>query len=265
MIANPLIPAFRYDPYTKRLTRELYEHEEMRRMRGQAVEQARESLKVTASKDGEGEGKQKEMWAVVLGTLGRQGNLRVLRVSAGASKDLHQVRVLIRRLDSQSVTRHLAPTATSTSTSTTTINSTASSTPFIPMLLSELSPAKLSLFQGISTFVQTSCPRLSIDWGYAFPKPLLSPYEASVALGVQGARGWSGMGRPAVLEGTKVEAGEARASEQDYPMDFYADKSLGEWTPRHGMGVRKAGGEKGRPVPKSKRAATLQAQAIPVA
>lgn len=118
------------------------------------------------------------------------------------------------------------------------------------MLLSELSPAKLSLFTGISTFVQTSCPRLSIDWGYAFPKPLLSPYEASVAMGVQGARGWGGMGVPAVREGRSLP----EESEGEYPMDFYADQSLGEWTPRFGMGVRKAGGEKGRPVPRSRRA-----------
>jgi len=136
------------------------------------------------------------------------------------------------------------------------------------MLLSELSPAKLGLFPGISTFVQTSCPRLSIDWGYAFPKPLLSPYEASVALGVGSVKkGWAGMGKPAVLEGTKegdrfVEEGEGESTE-DYPMDFYADKSLGEWTPRHGMGVRRAGGEAGRPVPRRKRAPA--ARELPVA
>lgn len=31
----------------------------------------------------------------------------------------------------------------------------------------------------LSTFswVQIACPRLSIDWGMAFEKPLLSPYE----------------------------------------------------------------------------------------
>ena len=28
-------------------------------------------------------------------------------------------------------------------------------------------------------WVQVACPRLSIDWGYAFPKPLLSPYEVN--------------------------------------------------------------------------------------
>lgn len=77
MIANPLVPAFRYDPYTKRLTRELYDHEEMRTMRGIAVAQAKESLVENARKEDE---KDKEAWAVVLGTLGRQGNLRVLKV-----------------------------------------------------------------------------------------------------------------------------------------------------------------------------------------
>lgn len=76
MIANPLIPAFRYDPYTKRLTREFYEHDEMKKLRGEAVQEARDSLSVRKR----GEGKD-EIWAVVLGTLGRQGNLRVLRVS----------------------------------------------------------------------------------------------------------------------------------------------------------------------------------------
>lgn len=79
MIANPQIPAFRYDPYTKRLTRELYDHEEMRKMRGQAVEQARDSL----VEDGKKEKKDKEAWGIVLGTLGRQGNLRVLKASRG--------------------------------------------------------------------------------------------------------------------------------------------------------------------------------------
>jgi len=81
MIANPQIPAFRYDPYTKRLTRELYDHEEMRKMRGQAVEQARDSL----VEDGKKEKKDKEAWGIVLGTLGRQGNLRVLKVSGRCS------------------------------------------------------------------------------------------------------------------------------------------------------------------------------------
>lgn len=87
--------------------------------------------------------------------------------------------------------------------------------PPLLILLSELSPAKLALFspEAISTFVQTSCPRLSIDWGYAFTRPLLSPYEASVALGR--IRGWGG------LDLGKGQ-GEEQKGDGAYPMDFYS-------------------------------------------
>ncbi len=40
------------------------------------------------------------------------------------------------------------------------------------------------------------CPRLSIDWGHFFTKPVLSPYELNVALGEEEFR-------------------------EVYPMDFY--------------------------------------------
>lgn len=73
------------------------------------------------------------------------------------------------------------------------------------VLLSEIFPEKLKLFEDIDVWVQIACPRLSIDWGSAFDKPLLTPYEASVALKV------------AVFE-------------DEYPMDFYASTSLGPWT-----------------------------------
>jgi 2-(3-amino-3-carboxypropyl)histidine synthase len=76
----------------------------------------------------------------------------------------------------------------------------------MPVLLSELSPAKLSLFAPqMTAFVQTSCPRLSIDWGYAFDRPLLSPFEAAVAVG--DAVGWMGK--------------SDEEKEGVYPMDFY--------------------------------------------
>lgn len=71
MIANPTVPAFRYDPYSKKFTRETYEHQEMKTVRGDAVKAARKGL------EGGGAGK----WAVTLGTLGRQGSLSVLKVS----------------------------------------------------------------------------------------------------------------------------------------------------------------------------------------
>lgn len=58
-----------------------------------------------------------------------------------------------------------------------------------------------------------------------------------------------------------AELENGRKDDDDYPMDFYADQSLGEWTPRFGMGVRKAGGEKGRPVPRRKRPVATAAAA----
>ncbi|KAG1462129.1 hypothetical protein G6F46_001835 [Rhizopus delemar] len=82
----------------------------------------------------------------------------------------------------------------------------------VSVLLSEISPGKLEQFEDVDAWIQIACPRLSIDWGYAFPKPLLTPYEASVVLG--------------------------KSEWQDvYPMDFYANDSLGPWTPNHGRGI----------------------------
>jgi len=158
MIANPTIPAFRYDPYSKKLTRERYDHNEMLRIRDHAVQSARESItsldlslnpvELDLTVKPSTPVKQPQSWGVILGTLGRQGSLKQL----------------------QAITHQLSVSRVSI--------------PYVPILLSEVSPAKLSLFNPhISTFVQTSCPRLSIDWGYAFTQPLLSPYEANVALG----------------------------------------------------------------------------------
>lgn len=70
MIANPSVPAFRYDPYSKKFTRETYEHTEMRSVRADQVKRARQSLL----------DKGPGSWAVILGTLGRQGSLGVHKV-----------------------------------------------------------------------------------------------------------------------------------------------------------------------------------------
>ena len=87
MIANPTVPAFRYDPYDKKFTRDGYEHEEMRDLRGEAVKKARQNL-LTA--DSEASASDADVYegnagaagfGVVLGTLGRQGSLSVLQVS----------------------------------------------------------------------------------------------------------------------------------------------------------------------------------------
>jgi 2-(3-amino-3-carboxypropyl)histidine synthase len=84
------------------------------------------------------------------------------------------------------------------------------------VLLSEIFPAKLSLFSDVDAWIQIACPRLSIDWGYAFPAPLLSPFEAAVVLG---EKEW---------ERTK-----------DYPMDYYASDSGGKYAPNYGRVARR--------------------------
>lgn len=164
MIANPTVEAFKYDPYEKKFTEELYDHIEMRKNRKNAIDGARNA----------------QTFGLILGTLGRQGSTKVMKYIESRIKYHKRNSVII--------------------------------------LLSELFPTKLELFKEVDAFVQVACPRLSIDWGTAFPKPLLTPYELSVVLG---DAKW------AIENDTKV------VKEENYPMDFYASKSLGYWTPNH--------------------------------
>ncbi|KAM3875501.1 2-(3-amino-3-carboxypropyl)histidine synthase subunit 1 [Diretmus argenteus] len=154
MIANPDIPAYRYDPYSKVFSREYYDHKAMQALRLQAIDKARSA----------------QRWGLILGTLGRQGSPKVLEHLESRFKSL-----------GKSYTR---------------------------VLLSEIFPSKLDLIADVDAWVQIACPRLSIDWGTAFSKPLLSPYEAAVALQQVG---W----------------------QEVYPMDFYSNQSLGAWAPNH--------------------------------
>lgn len=97
MIANPGVPAFRYDPYDKRFTREGYDHAEMRRLRAESVQTARKNLggvaeEAQSADEAPADDRERALegnagaagWAVVLGTLGRQGSLSVLNVSFNA-------------------------------------------------------------------------------------------------------------------------------------------------------------------------------------
>ncbi|CAL1301444.1 unnamed protein product [Larinioides sclopetarius] len=111
-----------------------------------------------------------QKFGVILGTLGRQGSPKVLDYIQSVLKQGNKCHVIV--------------------------------------LLSEIFPDKLKLFDNIEAWVQIACPRLSIDWGYSFGKPLLSPYELAAAM--------------------------KEVKWQDkYPMDFYATSSLGSWTPNH--------------------------------
>jgi 2-(3-amino-3-carboxypropyl)histidine synthase len=163
MIANPNLPAYRYDPYSRKLTRESYSHEAMLGMRSSAIATANKAKK----------------WGLILGALGRQGNSNTLNM----------------------IETHLQQKGI----------------PFINLLLSEIYPGKLAMFEDVDCWVQVACPRLSIDWGYAFPRPLLTPYEALVVLGSQNH--WD--------EGDGV-----------YPVDYYANNGLGRTTEKVAKLVR---------------------------
>jgi 2-(3-amino-3-carboxypropyl)histidine synthase len=84
MIANPGVPAFRYDPYAKKLTRERYDHKLMRAVRADAVRAARRSIEAPGVRTEEpaAGAAPTPMWGVVLGTLGRQGSFKQLQVRA---------------------------------------------------------------------------------------------------------------------------------------------------------------------------------------
>nr|XP_043628443.1 2-(3-amino-3-carboxypropyl)histidine synthase subunit 1 [Erigeron canadensis] len=130
MIANPKIKAFRYDPYMGKLFLEEYDHKGMKECRMNAIMKARKA----------------KNWGIVLGTLGRQGNPRILD-----------------RLEKKMGEKGMSWTI---------------------VLMSELSPTRIALFgDSVDAWIQIACPRLSIDWGDAFVKPLLTTFEAEIALG----------------------------------------------------------------------------------
>jgi 2-(3-amino-3-carboxypropyl)histidine synthase len=153
MIHNPEIPAYRYDPYSRKLTREGYDHKEMHQLRREAISSAKSARK----------------WGLILGSLGRQGNP-------------HTMKLIEQKLEAQGI-------------------------PYINLLLSEIFPGKLAMMSDVECWVQVACPRLSIDWGYAFPRPLLTPYEALIVLGQK--EDW------------------ALANGGVYPMDYYGKEGLG--------------------------------------
>ncbi|KAL9115211.1 MAG: hypothetical protein Q9227_001005 [Pyrenula ochraceoflavens] len=181
MIANPTLPAYRYDPYSRTLTSESYSHSEMLSLRSSALRSARSA----------------RTWGIILGSLGRQGNP-------------HTMALIEKILERRGVD-------------------------CVKVLLSEIFPGKLAMMAGVQCWVQIACPRLSIDWGYAFERPLLTPYEALVVLGVREA-GWErrvdGKGE---MKGEVEE--ESGKGVETYPMNFYAKEGLGRTEERHVLAV----------------------------
>jgi len=112
--------------------------------------------------------KESKTVGVILGTLGRQGNPAML------SKVLKLL--------------------------------TASGRKTFVVLLSEIFPAKLDMMPQADAWVQIACPRLSIDWGHYFTKPILSTYECYRMLG------------------------EVEVKKGEYEMDFYRKGEDNYWS-----------------------------------
>lgn len=221
MMANPLLPAFRYDPYNQKFTREIYEHGEMRALRARAVEVAKMGINNNNNGPDEQRGKRGVRWGLILGTLGRQGSEKVMQVNR--MKDRER-----KREGGESLSSYPSPIPTSKN-----LQSMLSThgIDYTTILLSEIFPAKLSLLNtAFDAFVQIACPRLSIDWGYAFEKPLLTPYECAVALGVGPMWAKEPLNKEVDSQEKAVQGDSVLI---DYPMDFYASDSLGPWTPNH--------------------------------
>ncbi|KAL7122768.1 hypothetical protein ACP275_01G064100 [Erythranthe tilingii] len=135
-------------------------------------------------------------WGIVLGTLGRQGNTMIMK-----------------RLEEKMKEKGLD---------------------YMVVLISELSPKKIELFgDAVDAWVQIACPRLSIDWGDAFKKPLLTAFEAEIALGDLDGW-WQRKSRccNGSSESTRNEecCGNGNGNVQegvDYPMDYYAQDGGG--------------------------------------
>lgn len=167
-------------------------------------------------------------WGVVLGTLGRQGSTRVLDRILGRMEE--------KGLD------------------------------YTVVLMSELSPARIELFgDSVDAWVQIACPRLSIDWGEAFKKPLLTTFELEIAMGF--LPGWWENRRPAAAQssgscsaascgggscGPSGKCGEAEEEEEDhYPMDYYAQDG-GDWNGSYAKHRTPVGGRTPTQFPKGK-------------
>ncbi|KAF7640405.1 2-(3-amino-3-carboxypropyl)histidine synthase subunit 1 [Meloidogyne graminicola] len=154
MIHNPKIPAYQYNPYSHEFTVEKYGFEMLISNRQKAIEAAKNAKRI----------------GLILGTLGRQGNIKIFEY-----------------LENQLISNGKQP---------------------VKILLSEIFGTILDKFTSIDCWVQVACPRLSIDWGHTFKFPLLTPYELSAAI-------------------------SNNFLTNEYPMDYYSNKSKGPWTNNH--------------------------------
>ncbi|EOB11153.1 Diphthamide biosynthesis protein 1 [Nosema bombycis CQ1] len=156
MINNPTLDFYKYCPFSRKLTREYYDFMRMKKMRENEIQKVKYCFgKSKNDKDNGCKVSDKDTkidinnntksFGLILGTLGKQGNKRILE---NIKKKLKGHNLYLFMLD-------------------------------------EIEDDILSRYPFIDAFVQISCPRLSVDWGHSFSKPLLSPFEVFYEKGDQ--------------------------------------------------------------------------------
>ncbi|MES1906142.1 MAG: Diphthamide biosynthesis protein 1, partial [Paramarteilia canceri] len=91
---------------------------------------------------------------------------------------------------------------------------------YIVVMISEITNEKLKKMPFVDAWIQLACPRLSIDWGHQFCRPLISSFEAFYALNEAGSYNQT-------LEFSNENV-------RNYPMDFYSQQAPGPWSVKHG-------------------------------
>ncbi|EOB15168.1 Diphthamide biosynthesis protein 1 [Nosema bombycis CQ1] len=160
MINNPTLDFYKYCPFSRKLTREYYDFMRMKKIRENEIQKVKNEFKsMNCCNDCKDDSKNGSIYnnihnnitskiksfGLILGTLGKQGNKRILE---NIKKKLKGHNLYLFMLD-------------------------------------EIEDDILKRYPFIDAFVQISCPRLSVDWGHSFSKPLLSPFEVFYEKGDQ--------------------------------------------------------------------------------
>ncbi|CAD7934156.1 unnamed protein product [Amoebophrya sp. A120] len=179
MLRNPQANFYLYNPYSKELTVEKYNYEEMLVQRKQAVNSVKTMVRDEVfdrnlyGKAGQGQADEAQeenklplvspeagaTCGIILGTLGRQGSVAILERLLDVFRKWNKARDSSGREDHKNSPK-------------------PEKIHHVVFLLSEISPQVLHEYEEeVDFWVQIACPRLSLDWGSAFEKPCLTTYE----------------------------------------------------------------------------------------
>lgn len=154
---------------------------------------------------------------IIMGTLGRQGNPAIVQ----------RIKDLINQYNQDHKNKN-----TNNDNGGTNGSSSNGTIRHFTMLLSEISPYKLNLFQKkVQIWIQIACPRLSIDWGHYLTNnntiPVLNPYEFYCCFNSDLL--WYNNNDD---NDEKKNNNSSSRQIQSYPMDYYSSQG-GPWSNYH--------------------------------